>query len=101
MDETAKMIVAIVGSLGGGATITLLFKGIGKWVTGAAHREQVKNTSLAAQRTAAIAERDKSDKERDDADDKRREAEEHVAMLQRQVILLGAVPVERKNNINN
>ena len=98
MDETAKMIVAIVGSLGGGATITLCIKGIGKWVTGAAHREQVKNTSLVAQRRAAIVERDKSDKERDEADDKRREAEEQVAMLQRQVILLGAEPVVRKTN---
>lgn len=100
MDETAKLIVAILGAGGGGATITLLIKGIGKWITGAAHREQVKNTSLAAQRTKAIEERDKSDKERDEADDKRREAEEHVAMLQRQIILLGAEPVELNSKVN-
>ena len=106
MDDTLKTLLTFAGTAGGSAFLMLLFKGIGKWLSGAAHREQVKNTSLATQRANAIAERiaaekdrdekvDKAEAERDTADEKRREAEEHVSILKRQVRELGAVPEER------
>jgi hypothetical protein len=109
MDETAKTLLTFAGTAGGSAFLMLLIKGIGKWLSGTAHREQVKNTSLAQQRTDAIAERiaaekdrddkvDKAEKERDDADSKRREAEEHVSILKRQVRELGATPLERPDS---
>lgn len=95
MDETARMVITIVGAGGGTAFVTALIKGWGNWRSGAAHREQLQNTSLAAQTTQAVADRKQSDKERDEADDRRREAEEHVAILQRQLILEGIKPLER------
>lgn len=95
MDETAKTLVTIVGSAGGSAFLVALLKGISKWLSGAAHREQVRNTSLAKQRTDAISDRENAEKERDEADDKRREAEEHVSILKRQIRELGAIPLER------
>lgn len=117
MDDTLKTLLTFAGTAGGSAFLMLLVKGMGKWLSGAAHREQVKNTSLAQQRTDAINERiaaqkdrdekvdkaekerdekvDKAEKERDLADEKRREAEEHVSILKRQVRELGATPLER------
>jgi hypothetical protein len=95
MDEAAKTLVTILGTAGGSAFVTLLVRGMFKWLSGAAHREQIRNTSLAKQRADAIKERDEAEAERDTADNKRREAEEHVAMLKNQVRELGQVPVER------
>lgn len=100
MDKILEALLTFASTAGGGAFLLYLFKGGGKWLSGAAHREQVKNTSLAQQRTKAIAERDAAEAERDQADKKRRDAEEHVAMLQRQVILLGAEPVELNSKVN-
>lgn len=94
MDENLKLLLTVIGAGGGTAFLTMMFKGIAKMVTGVAQREQARNTSLAKQRSDAITERDQANKERDVADDRRREAEEHVAMLQRQIILLGADPVK-------
>lgn len=95
MDEAAKTLVTILGTAGGGAFVTLMVKGLFKWFSGAAHREQVRNTSLAKQRADAIKERDEAEAERDVADNRRREAEEHVAMLKNQIRELGHVPIER------
>lgn len=105
MDENLKLLLAVIGAGGGTAFLTMMFKGVGKLVSGAAHREQVKNTSLEKQRLNAITERvaaekerdekvDKAENERDVADRKRREAEEHVAKLQVQIIRLGAEPIK-------
>jgi hypothetical protein len=95
MDETAKTVLTFLGTTGGSAFLLLVAKAIGKWITGAAHREQVRNSSLATRAEAAEKKRDEADGERDAADIKRREAEEHVAMLKSQIRELGAVPVER------
>lgn len=106
MDETLKTLLTFAGTAGGSAFLMLLIKGIGKWLSGAAHREQIKTTSLAQQRKDAISDRiaaekdrdekvDKAEAERDQADEKRREAEEHVSILKRQIIELGAIPRER------
>ncbi|QFG09324.1 hypothetical protein SEA_SLOOPYJOE_29 [Arthrobacter phage Sloopyjoe] len=95
MDKTLEAVLTFAGTAGGSAFLVFLFKGVGKWLSGAAHREQVKNTSLAVQRAKAIKERDDAEKERDHADDLRREAEEHVSILKRQIHELGVVPRER------
>jgi hypothetical protein len=106
MDKTLEVVLTFAGTAGGSAFLMYLFKGMGKWLSGAAHREQVKNTSLAKQRADAIAERiaaekdrddkvDKAELERDEADRRRREAEEHVGILQYQIRSLGHVPLER------
>jgi len=73
----------------------MMFRGIGKLWSGAAQREQAKNTSLVKQRADAIKEREDAEAERNEADKKRREAEEHVAILKYQIRELGAVPLER------
>lgn len=89
------MIVTILGAGGGGAAVLATINGVFKLLSGASHRERIRSTNLIAQRIEAVAERIKSDKERDEADDRRREAEEHVSILKRQVIELGATPRER------
>lgn len=92
--DKLEAILTFAGTAGGSAFLVFLFKGMGKWLSGAAHREQVKNTSLAKQRADAIRERDEANSERDAADDRRRDAEEEVSILRRQIIELGAVPRE-------
>lgn len=99
---TAQLVVTLLGAGGGGAALLALINGLIKWLSGASHRERVRNTDLVTQRTVAIEERIKAEAERDAADDKRREAdekrweaEEHISILKRQVIELGAVPLER------
>lgn len=83
--------------------IITLVNGWFKWKSGASSRERAKNSDLLSQRIKAIEERDAAEsrkdeveRERDAADRKRREAEEHVSLLNRQIIELGHVPVERK-----
>lgn len=95
MDKTMEAVLTFAGTAGGSAFLLYLFKGAGKWLSGAAHREQLKNTSLATQRAKAIKDRDDAELERDAADERRREAEEHVAMLKNQIREFGQVPVER------
>lgn len=90
-----QLLVAILGAGGGGAVLLALVNGIMKWLSGASHREREKNTDLATQRRTAIEERDQAERERDEADKKRREAEEHVAILQRQLLLAGFWPNPR------
>jgi hypothetical protein len=103
--ETAKLLFTALGAGSGGAALLALINGLFKWLSGAAGREKIRNTTLAEQRAEAIKERaeaikdrdekvDKAEQERDEADVKRREAEEHVAKLQRQIILLGAEPIK-------
>jgi hypothetical protein len=85
MDEALKTLLTILGTAGGSAFVVTLVRGMGKWLSGAAHREQVKNTSLAKRVTLADTKRDEAEAERDLADVKRREAEEHVAILKSQI----------------
>lgn len=96
MDKTMEALLTFAGTAGGSAFLLYLIKGGSKWLSGAAHREQVRNTSLATQRAKAIAERDEADAEREAADIKRREAEEHVSILRRQILELGAIPRSRE-----
>lgn len=90
-----EAILTFAGTAGGAAFLTLIVKGAAGWLSGAAHREQVRNTNLATQRAKAIKERDDAETERDSADERRREAEEHVSILKRQIRELGDIPRER------
>ena len=92
--ETAKLLFTALGAGSGGAALLALINGIFKWLSGAARREQIRNTSIAEQRNKAVKEKDDAEAELETEILKRREAEEHVAKLQRQVILLGAEPVK-------
>lgn len=105
MDETAKTLVTVISSLGGGGFVALIVQGLFKQLSGAAHREQVRNTSLAKQRDDAVRGRmaaekereekvDKAESERDNADRLRRKAEEYVSVLKRQIRDLGGTPLK-------
>lgn len=96
--DTPQLIATIMGAGGGGAMLLALINGLFKWLSGASHRERERNTDLATQRRDAIEARDAAEKERDEADKKRREAEEHVAILQRQLLLAGFWPQPRDPN---
>lgn len=93
--------MALMASGGGGAVLLALVTGLVKWLSGASHRERDRNTNLITQRRNAVEARDEAELERDVADRKRREAEEHVAILKRQLILLGATPLERTTTQEN
>jgi DNA helicase IV len=92
--ETVKLLFTALGAGSGGAALLALINGLFKWLSGAARREQIRNTTLSQQRAAAIKEKDEAEAETENEIRKRREAEEHVAKLQRQIILLGAEPVK-------
>lgn len=98
----AQAIALLITAIGGSTALTVIINGIAKMASGASHRERVRNTTIVSQRTKAIEERALAEKKRDDAEAeldtetrKRREAEEHIAILQRQLILLGAEPYKR------
>lgn len=91
----AQTLATLLGAGGGGAVLLALVNGIMKWLSGASHREREKNTDLNSQRLKAIEERDEAMAERDEEARRRREAEEHVAILQRQLILAGHTPLPR------
>ncbi|UGL63262.1 hypothetical protein SEA_TOKKI_33 [Arthrobacter phage Tokki] len=101
MDETAKQVLTFLGTAGGIAFLTLIGKGISKIFSGAASRERVKTTSLVKRTAEAEAKADKAKIKQDEAEAEtdaerklRLKAEYHVALLQHQVILLGATPVK-------
>jgi hypothetical protein len=91
-----QLLAAILGAGGGGAVLLALVNGVMKWLSGASHREREKNTDLMSQRRTAIEDRDAAMQERDEEARQRREAEEHVAILQRQLLLAGIEPLPRK-----
>jgi hypothetical protein len=63
-------------------------------VTGAAQRERVKTTSLVTRTESAEKKKDEAEAETEEEIKLRRKAEHHVALLQRQIILLGGKPVD-------
>lgn len=92
--ETAKLLFTALGAGSGGAALLALINGLFKWLSGAARREQIRNTTLSEQRMKAIKEKDDAELDLEKEIVRRREAEEHVAKLQRQVILMGGEPVK-------
>ena len=97
--ETAKLLFTALGAGSGGAALLALINGLFKWLSGAARREQIRNTTLSEQRSKAIKEKDDAEIELEAEIIKRREAEEHVAILQRQIILMGGTPQKREDVI--
>jgi hypothetical protein len=93
--DTAQTIVAILGAGGGGVVLSALVNGFFKQLSGAAGREQAKNTDLSSQRNEAIVSKNAAEKERDAADKQRRQVEEYNSLLIRQIIELGETPLER------
>lgn len=94
MDETAKQILTFLGSAGGGAFLVLIGKGIAKMWTGAASRERVRTTSLVTRTETAEKKQEEAETESEKERKLRIKAEYHVALLQRQVVLLGSEPVK-------
>lgn len=94
MDD-APLLVTILGAGGGGAVLLALVNGLIKWISGATHRERIRNTNIVEQRAKAIIARDEAEDERDQEARLRREAEEHVSILRRQLIENGFDPKER------
>lgn len=93
--DKAQLLATVVGAGGGGAALLALVNGLIKWLSGASAREREKNTDLVSQRRRAIEERDEANEKLEVETTKRRQAEEHVAILKRQLILLGEEPEER------
>lgn len=90
-----QLLATVLSAGGGGAALLALINGLIKWLSGASAREREKNTDLSTQRANAIIERNKAVHERDVEAENRRKAEEHVAILKRQLILLGEKPLPR------
>lgn len=103
MDSTQQFIIALLGALGASGFIATFGKGVFSWFTGRAGRERARNTSLLAQAQKEIERREDAEAETEAEIKLRRSAEHHVAILQRQLILLGEVPIEyglKKENTN-
>ena len=94
MDSTQQFIIALLGAVGASGFIGTFGKGIYSWWTGRAGRERAKNTSYLAQAQKEIERREDAEAETEAEIKLRRKAEYHVALLERQVILLGAEPVK-------
>ena len=94
MDETAKQILTFLGTAGGSAFLVLIGKGLVKLWTGAASRERIRTTSLVTRTETAEKKQEEAENESEQERKLRIKAEYHVALLQRQVILLGGDPVK-------
>lgn len=94
MDSTQQFIVALLSALGASGFIATFGKGAISFVSGRAGRERARNTSLLAQTQKEIERREDAEEEAEVEIKRRRSAEHHVALLQRQLILLGVEPVK-------
>lgn len=94
MDSTQQFIIALLGALGASGFIATFGKGLISWFTGRAGRERARNTSLLQQAQNEIERRETAEIETEAEIKLRRKAEHHVALLERQLILLGAKPVK-------
>lgn len=94
MDSTQQFIIALLGAVGASGFMATFGKGIFTWLTGRAGRERAKNSSVLAQAEKEIERREKAEADTELEIARRRKAEYHVALLQHQIILLGATPVK-------
>lgn len=93
MDSTQQFIIALLGAIGAGGFLGTFGKGFVSWVSGRASRERSKNTSYLQQAQNEIERREAAEAETETERKLRHKAENHVARLQRQVILLGGEPI--------
>ena len=98
MDSTQQFIIALLGAIGASGFLATAAKGIFTMVTRRAVRERAKNTSYLAQAQREIERREDAEAETEAEIKLRRKAENHVAILQHQIILLGAIP--KPNNLD-
>lgn len=94
MDSTQQFIIALLGAIGAGGFVGTFGKGIYTMITRRAQRERAKNTSYLAQAQKEIERREEAESETEAEIKLRRKAEFHIALLERQIILLGAEPVK-------
>ncbi|QFP95424.1 hypothetical protein SEA_MAKAI_32 [Arthrobacter phage Makai] len=98
MDSTQQFIIALLGAIGASGFLATAAKGIFSMVTRRAVRERAKNTSYLAQAQKEIERREDAEAETEAEIKLRRKAEHHVALLQHQLILLGAKPVKNDHD---
>lgn len=94
MDSTQQFVIALLTALGAGGFVGTFGKGILSWASGRASRERSRNTSYLQQAQNEIERRENAEVETESEIKRRRKAEHHVALLERQVILLGQEPVK-------
>lgn len=97
--DTAQFILALLGTAGGSAFLATMGKGIVSWLSGKASRERLRNSSALSQSIKEIERREAAEAETEDEIRLRRRAEHHVSLLQRQLILLGVIPVENDQDL--
>lgn len=94
MDSTQQFIIALLGAVGASGFLATFGKGIISWISGRASRERAKNTSYLSQAQKEIERREDAEAETEAEIKLRRKAEHHVALLERQLIVLGVQPVK-------
>jgi len=94
LDSTQQFIIALLGAIGASGFLATFGKGVISWWTGRASRERARNTSYLQQAMSEIERRESAEAETEVEIKLRRKAERHVALLENQIIRLGAVPVE-------
>ena len=97
VDDTVKLIVAVLGAGGIATVLPLLFNAWKQIRSGNALRERIRNTSLQNQAAKAIEAKEKAESRVEEERAKRFEAEEHISILQQQIRSLGQVPLERED----
>lgn len=93
MDSTQQFIIALLTAIGASGFLATFGKGAISMLNRRALRERARNTSFLAQAQKEIERREDAEAETEAEIKRRRKAEHHVALLERQLILLGVEPV--------
>ena len=81
--DTTQVVVALLGSAGGGAFLVALVNGAVKYFNGTAGRERVRNITLKEQRNEAWADAERERERADREAHNRRITEEYASQLRR------------------
>lgn len=98
MDSTQQFIIALLTALGASGFLATFGKGAISMFTRRAAKERIRNTGYLQQAQNEIERRENAEAETEAEIKLRRKAEHHVALLQRQLILLGVEPVENNQD---
>lgn len=99
MDSTQQFTIALLTAVGASGFLATFGKGVLSTINRRAVRERAKNTSYLAQAQKEIERREDAEAEMEAEIKRRRRAEHHVALLQYQLILLGAEPVKNDQDL--
>jgi hypothetical protein len=94
LDSTQQFVIALLTALGAGGFLGTFGKGFLSWISGRASRERARNTGYLQQAQNEIERRENAEAETEAEIKLRRKAERHIALLERQLILLGVEPVK-------